>query len=236
MRLKILWAAFSLYAACAASVMAETPDLECSAQGKLPAAEALQVLERVQNEYLKITNLKAKFSQSSYLAALEEAESSSGTVWFSKPGKMKWHYAEPEEQVYIVLDDSLYLYQVPDKQVTIDKISKVLISDLPLAFLMGIGKVGDNFDLLSACRREVGIILRLKPKKQSSESGLEIFYLIVDPKGYFPVGAKVNDVGGNVTTVILKELEFSPKLSISETVFSTDFPSDTYIDDLRVKG
>ena len=214
---------------------AQTRAFDCGAGKDFSKEKGSETVTRVQSEYAKVSSLRAKFYQDSYLAALETSELSSGVVSFVKPGKMKWEYAEPEKQEFTIRDNTLWLYQIADNQVVIDDFSQVVISDLPVSFLMGIGNLKEDFLLTSSCQNSDGIVLELAPKKKGEESSgkgeLQALRLLVSPASFLPIGAKVIDVAGNVTAIILKEIEKSP--SLSDSLFETIFPKGTDVSDRR---
>lgn len=191
------------------------------------------LLAKVQTSYDRLTTISAKFHQDSYLASLDQAEVSQGKVQFSKPGKMNWHYKYPDEQVFVVKDQTLWLYQPVDNQVTIDNFKDVIISDLPVAFLMGIGDLRRDFKLKSACSGSDGLILDLQPgaPDTAKQSELKGFKLVVRESDFLPLGALVTDVSGNQTAIMLQELELNP--AISEKAFATSFGHGVDVIDRR---
>jgi outer membrane lipoprotein carrier protein len=210
---------------------------DCAGEKELAGSEARDLLRKVQERYSRVTSVEADFQQHSYLAALDLAEMSSGQVWFSKPGKMKWHYTDPDEQVFLVREKVLWFYQKEDNQVLIDDFEDVLISDLPVSFLMGIGDLNENFLLHKVCRKNEGLVLDLKPKSsngaepESLDEPLRGFKLLVDNYTFSPVGAEVVDVGGNITSIILSKRVFDQVLKSS--LFEPKFPRGIDISDRR---
>lgn len=186
----------------------------CAAKGTPTAKEAISkegILGKVQRAYSGVSSLTSTFRQESTLAALGTAETSKGEMWFAKPGKMTWHYTSPEEQLFVVRDKTVWLYQVTEKQVIIDNFVDILLTDLPVAFLMGLGDLERDFVLDSLCSSSDGVVLDLRQRKQEkssdSERGLKGFKLLIDPQSYLPRGASVMDVGGNVTSIVFDKVK-----------------------------
>jgi outer membrane lipoprotein carrier protein len=206
---------------------------ECRGNPLTPAAGAA-LLAEVQTTYGRTKTLRARFVQDSYLAALDASERSGGQVWFEKPGKMRWEYESPETQLFVVRDETVWLYQPASNQVLIDRFRDVLISDLPVSFLMGLGSLSTDFTLRKACPTPAGgAVLELAPRAggaQASSDALAGFVLLVDA-GRMPSGAKVVDVGGNITAIRL--LEVTPNAAIDSARFNPDFPKGTDINDQR---
>lgn len=176
--------------------------------------------------------MQAVFAQDSFVAALEISELSTGKVLFSKPGKMKWSYASPEEQVFLVRDQTLWFYQKRENQLLIDDFKNVLISDLPVAFLMGLGNLKNDFNVLRACRGTDGTIFELSAKSDKNDRAKELksFELLVG-EGGLPHGARIRDAGGNSTAIVFTDVVANPV--IPDAAFSPDFPKGGDINDRR---
>lgn len=211
---------------------------------ELAAGEASSEVEKVQEAYGKLSTLRAHFSQESYLAALDISERSEGMVAFRKPGLMKWRYEKPQAQIFLVRDSVVWFYQPVDNQVTIDKFADILISDVPVAFLMGLGDLTRDFELISGCDVVSGIMLEMVPKKGGREAaissdmsktkdgqGLREFFLLTNRDDHLPRGAKVVDIGGNITSLVLDSLE--PQASLAPAEFDPDFPAGIDVIDRR---
>jgi len=210
-------------------------------QGKLTRKVLEGALSTVQSRYQALTVVRASFTQDSYLAALDTAESSQGTVVFRKPGRMKWSYKTPEQQEFVLKDRTVWFYQPEIKQVLIDEISEVVLTDLPVAFLMGVGKLREGFVLKGGCASSEGTVLELDPKQSAQgaeapaqkENSLKGIRLLVSPEG-LPAGVQVFDVVGNITTIALQALKESSEVGESE--FLVEYPAGTDVNDRRTKG
>ena len=204
----------------------------CPKGAALPIADATRSLTAVQTAYEKVQAFSTRFIQQSFLAALEISEDSSGTVWFSRPGKMKWNYETPSEQTFLVNDETLWYYQAEERQLLVDTFHSAFSSDVPATFLMGVGKLSEQFTLKSACRNSRGLVFELAPR-ESEEKGFMSFRLLVGPQDNIPRGAQVVDRGGNRTSIVLAPIKAIDAVDIS--VFVAHFPKDIDIDDRRVR-
>ncbi|MCB0336181.1 MAG: outer membrane lipoprotein carrier protein LolA [Bdellovibrionales bacterium] len=193
-----------------------------------------QILRKVQQAYDKVSSLKASFSQASYLKALDFYEHSRGEMWFERPGKMRWNYVHPEQQEFLIRDSDFWFYQAADQQVTVDSFNKVVISELPIAFLMGMGNLQEDFKVDSLCRNPNGLLMTMLPmrEEEQAEGGLAQLKLLVNADTYRPVGAEVLHQGGNRTGILLSQLEFNS--SLKDAIFEADFPKGIDVIDRRV--
>lgn len=203
-----------------------------SCKGSYDTNKAKEIMDKVQKKYLNIQTIHSTFIQSSYLAAVDTSEGSSGEVWLAKPDKMKWQYLVPEEQMFLMNGNTLWYYQPLDQQVLIQNFEEVVLTDLPVAFLLGMGDLRRDFTLLSACKAEKGVVLKLKPAvKNEKKEELEGFGLLIDPDLDFPIGAEIIHVGGNRTAILLENIKLQEK--INDTIFAPEFPKGIDINDMR---
>jgi len=213
---------------------AQMKAFECAESATIGITEAQGYLSRTQKAYEQVTSLQAEFSQDSYLAALAAQEQSKGSVLFVKPGRMKWEYSEPEPQMFLIDGKTFWLYQPKDRQVIIDVTNEVLLSDLPVAFLMGIGALDKDFTLEHACRTSSGFIFRLVPKGAGQKDNqLAEFSLLVDGQDFLPRGGKTRDVGGNITALVLSRVK--PNVSVADGTFEPEFPVGVDVQDRRTE-
>jgi outer membrane lipoprotein carrier protein len=221
------------------SAFAQLESFSCRPSATVTAASAKEILQRVQAQYMQVQAMRGGFRQDSYVAALDEGEISSGQMVFAKPGKMRWSYKTPRIQEVIVRDGELWMYQPDKEQVLIDDIGNVLLSALPISFLMGIGNVTKDFDLVSACRSSAGLVVKLVPHKKETKAGvaegLEGFDLLVDEAKNVPQGAKITSVGGNVTAIVFENLQLNSS-SAAEERFVLEYPKGVDILDKREKA
>jgi outer membrane lipoprotein-sorting protein len=219
--------------------------LSCEGKKMLSKELGEQRMASVQGAYARLGSLAARFSQESFLAALDVAETSSGEVWFGNPGKMRWHYTKPEPQDFVVVDNTFWFYQPEDQQVTIDTFKAVALSDLPIAFLMGLGDLKRDFDLVKLCEGESLdgqklVVMELADKKKSDEAGasgkptaegIDGLILAVSEATSLPVGAQVRHLGGNSTSVMFEESKVDSTLA--SDIFELSWPKSVDVIDRR---
>src|SRR5664279_1020776 len=147
------------------------------------AAELRSVLEKMQKRYDQAKDFRAKFSQTYSRAVVGRATVSTGTLSFKKPGRMRWDYDKPEPRMFLSNGQVLWLYEPTEKQAFKQDLKS---SQLPaaLAFLMGKGKLVDEFEVTLAKDDKHGrpgdSHLALSPKQPQSSYKSILF--IVDPK------------------------------------------------------
>jgi outer membrane lipoprotein-sorting protein len=192
-----------------------------------------ELLKGVQAGYSKINSLQAEFFQESYLFALDHSETSRGQMWFEKPGKTRWHYLQPEEQLFVLNEQTVWFYQPQERQAMVDSVSTVFITELPVAFLMGVGNLTRDFALLSTCTTDAGVRFELRPAATGAEeqSELDRFLLLASSDSNLPIGARIFDVGGNTTSILLEQIRTD--IEIDRDRFELVLPPNVDLEDRR---
>ena len=90
----------------------------------------------VQRYFQDLQSLRADFIQRVFDERSRVVQSSSGQMLMQKPGKFRWDYRTPAEQIIVADGNRLWAYDVDLAQVTVRKLDKALGST-PLALLSG---------------------------------------------------------------------------------------------------
>ena len=117
------------------------------------------------------------------MKAFGTKKDSKGHVLFVKPGKMRWDYADPKDNVVVSDGVTLWSYTASEKQAR-----KMLVKDsqMPtvLAFLTGKGDLAKEFDLklLDATKYKFtgGYVLEGRPKAATNLYSFVLFYVDSD--------------------------------------------------------
>lgn len=207
---------------------AQSRSFDCSGN-YLSNLEGAKLQQITQSTYATVQSIKTKFIQESYLSSLDISETSEGEMTFERPGKIRWDYSVPEPQTFLLNNETVYLYQPADKQLVIDEMKEVLLSELPVSFIMGIGSLQKDFKILSACKNIDGNVLTLiptNPKTQVTE-----LKLLIDKISNLPIGGRVLDSSGNVTAIVFKNLVTNIRFTSEQ--FTAHFPRGIDVHDKR---
>ncbi len=142
-----------------------------------PAAD---IAAKVQKAYDAISGFESDFVQQYSMKAFGQKKESKGHVTFVKPGKMRWDYTEPKDNVVVSDGTTLFSYVASDKAAR-----KMLVKDsqMPtaLAFLTGKGDLAKEFDLklLDADKYKFknGYVLEARPKAATNLYSFVLFYV-----------------------------------------------------------
>jgi outer membrane lipoprotein carrier protein len=108
-----------------------------------PSANALR--HALESRYQHATTLRAAFYQR-YDDGKGGGQAESGTVYFSRPGRMRWEYESPEQKLFIVDGTNVWFYLPADHTASRAKLKESSDWRTPLALLTG------KADLSKLCR------------------------------------------------------------------------------------
>ena len=161
----------------------------------------------VQRYFQDLRSLRADFIQRVFDERSQLLQSSSGRMLMQRPGKFRWDYRTPAEQVIVADGQRLWAYDVGLAQVTVRKLDQAL-SSTPLALLSGAAPIEDSFTV-GAARIQDGLTWHeLTPKQPQPEFRL----LRIAFKGDALVSLELEDSFGQRTRLDFQTLERNPTL------------------------
>lgn len=199
--------------------VAAGPSPDAGALGRLPLAT---VVEKMQRNYDQAKDFRARFSQRYTNVGFSRTQVSTGEVLFKKPGRMRWNYDKPVPKMFLSTGQLLWLYEPEDAQAFKQDLKS---SQLPaaLAFLMGKGKLTDEFDIVPAggdIKYGSSNDHRLLLKPKQPQSSYKAIYFIVDAKSLLVIESVLIDPQGNVNDITFTDLKVNTKLPESAFVWS----------------
>jgi outer membrane lipoprotein carrier protein len=111
---------------------------------------------------------RGEFSQQVTRGAAQAAPPSSGSFYFERPGKFRWVYAKPYEQVLVADGERLYLYDKDLNQVTVRKVAAALPAS-PAAILFGGNDFERDFAVADSGTRDGIAWLTATPRAKDSQ-------------------------------------------------------------------
>jgi outer membrane lipoprotein carrier protein len=203
-----------------------------------PAGDTLDllgVIDRMQRRYDQAKDFRARFSQNYTRAAMGRSTLSTGELSFKKPGRMRWDYDKPEPRMFLSTGQVLWMYEPTEKQAFKQDLKS---SQLPaaLAFLMGKGKILDEFEVSfskdSNYGRPSDYRLALSPKQPQSTYKSILF--VVDPKEFLVKESVLVDSQGNSNHFTFDKLEVNTK--VADALFKWSPPSGVRVVDTGQLG
>ena len=183
------------------------------------ASPSRTVASRLQARYDETGGFQADFVQKVKSATLGQTLTSHGKVFFKKPGRMRWEFAEPQ-QLLVANGRALWLYQPSEQQVIKTPFQHAFNSQTPVSFLTGVGRLEEDFFVQTQSENEKIYQLRLTPKKAAEAIGL--LDVEVSKKTFDILQAMVTDPLGNTTRVRFTNID--RETDMADELFSFTLP------------
>lgn len=135
-------------------------------------------------------------------------QTSSGNFVFQRPGKFRWVYAKPYEQVIVGDGQRLYLYDKDLNQVTVRRLAGALPAS-PASILFGSNDFERDFAVKDAGAREGLSWIEATPRaKDSPFSKIEIGF-----RDGLPGAMRLTDSFGQLSQLNFEKVERNPKVA-----------------------
>lgn len=165
-------------------------------------------LESLKSFLSDVKSGRAHFKQLVLDKKMTTVQEASGTMLFSRPGKFRWVYEKPYEQLIVGDGAKLWLYDADLRQVTVKKMDQAIGSS-PAALLAGSNEIERLFELKDLGKR--GTLEWLEALPKDKESTFESVRM-----GFSAAGLDVmelRDHFGQTTVIRFSGLERNPKLA-----------------------
>lgn len=178
------------------------------------ADELKDVLSRLQEKYNNIASVEADFTQEAYQKGFNATQRSDGKVYFKKPGKMRWEYKEPLDDLIVSNGKMIWVYQ-PDLDQAIEKPVEGAASSMATDFLSGMGNLKRDFK--AALTGSEGGAYRITLVPKQAQPNMKRLVLEIDKNSMLLVKTTVIDHFGNETRVELKDIKTN--IPLKDSIF-----------------
>ncbi|MCR4305030.1 MAG: outer membrane lipoprotein chaperone LolA [Gallionella sp.] len=169
------------------------------------------------NTFIAATHsAQANFTQEVLDQNGKRIQSASGVMQFQRPGKFRWTYQKPYEQIIVGDGEKFWLYDVDLNQVTVKKLDAALGSS-PAALLSGSNEIERGFTLTESGSRDGLDWLQAIPRAQ--DSGFEKIRMAFDAQAGLVI-MELNDTFGHKTVLKFSAMQRNPKLSERQFQFT----------------
>lgn len=189
------------------SALAEGPDLE-------------EIISGIEQRYAG-KGFSATFFQESMLKAMQISDTAEGRLTVKRPGKMRWEYTIPDEQIIITNGGDIWIYRPIDRQVMVGRAPEFFGQGKGAGFLADIRQVRNNFTIKMAPAVSPEYHrLELRPLNPTAEL-VDIFLSVA--KVTFQVDQVItHNAYGDETRIVLGNYRFN--LDPDEGLFNFDIP------------
>lgn len=179
-------------------------------------------IEKLKQFIAATRGAQASFSQTVLDQNGKKLQAASGVMQFQRPGKFRWTYQKPYEQIIVGDGAKFWLYDVDLNQVTVKKLDAALGSS-PAALLSGNNEIERGFSL-----KEKGTIdgvewLEATPK--SNESQFSAVRMGFNPQSEL-VQMELNDTFGHKTILKFTAMQHNPKIPEQQFHFTPPAGAD----------
>jgi outer membrane lipoprotein carrier protein len=158
---------------------------------------------------------RAQFEQKVFDRTGKLVQQSHGSFVFQRPGRFRWVYQKPADQVIVGDGQRVWIYDRQLNQVTVRKLSAALGST-PAALLAGASGIEKAFALSDAGEKDGLEWMEAKPRER--EAGFERVRLGFDMHGGLQA-MELTDNFGQTTVLRFSKLERNPKVNPAEFRF-----------------
>lgn len=152
--------------------------------------------------------VRADFSQTVFDRNMQVVQKGGGTLQFERPGKFRWVYQKPYEQLIVGDGAKVWFYDQDLNQVTVRKLD-VAIGSSPAALLAGSSDIENNFDLTEIGSEGGTEWLEARPK--AKDSAFEWVRLGFSSEGTLKA-MELHDSFGQTTVLTFSQLERNPRI------------------------
>jgi outer membrane lipoprotein carrier protein len=174
----------------------------------LPAAACAASIEELKALLAQTTTARAQFAQIVLDRNMKRLQQATGTMQFSRPGRFRWEYDRPHEQLIVGDGKRVWLYDKELNQVTVRRMDRALGSS-PAAILAGSNDIEKDYALSAVGTRDGLEWLEAVPRAQ--DTAFERVRL-----GFGKVGLEameLRDQFGQITVIKFSTMERNIKLS-----------------------
>ncbi|MBA3582249.1 MAG: outer membrane lipoprotein chaperone LolA [Gammaproteobacteria bacterium] len=196
--------------------------------GNAYAGEGLERLKQYQNG---LRTLSAEFTQTVFDQDAKQLDVASGKLALQKPGKFRWEYTQPYQQLIVADGKKLWIYDADLAQVTVKDMSSGL-GAAPIALLTSEVPLEQEFTVI-----ELGLIdgrqmLQLEVKNKDTDFG---FMLLALGKNGLEV-MELKDKLGQVTRIELRKSIVNAAIDDKQFMFTPPKGTDILSDEPEQKA
>ncbi|MFZ5541821.1 MAG: outer membrane lipoprotein chaperone LolA [Pseudomonadota bacterium] len=164
-------------------------------------------IEQLRSFLSQTKSARGEFTQRVTSRAGATAQNSTGRFVFQRPGKFRWVYDKPYEQIIVADGDRLFLYDKDLNQVTVKKLAGAIPAS-PASILFGSNEFDKEFEVADAGSRDGLEWIVARPRaKDSPFERIEIGF-----RDGLPAAMQLTDSFGQISLLRFAKVERNPKV------------------------
>ncbi len=187
---------------CAATIVAAAPVASLAARPAPGEREGLALLDSIESANRDLTDLSARFTETTFMPLFEDSVVARGEILFQKPGRLLLRYGAPDSSLLVVNAKTVWLHQPSQRQA-----HRFVLSEESTVFglLLGFGgsfeEAKKHFTFLadgsSAKRGERTLRAVPRPGSRAAEDLEEILLTVDRARRWLPLRTRFREVGGD---------------------------------------
>lgn len=186
------------------------------------AAAHAGAIEKLKTFIAATRGAQANFTQVVLDQNGKKLQSAAGVMQFQRPGKFRWTYQKPYEQIIVGDGAKFWLYDVDLNQVTVKKLDAALGSS-PAALLSGSNEIERGFSLKDQGTADELDWLSATPK--TAESNFSTVRMGFNAQSEL-MKMELNDTFGHKTILTFTAMQHNPKIAESQFRFTPPAGAD----------
>jgi outer membrane lipoprotein carrier protein len=174
----------------------------------LAADRASASVEQLRQFLTQTQSARGEFTQRLVARAGATPQLSSGSFAFQRPGRFRWVYARPYEQVIVGDGERLVLYDKDLNQVTVRRLTGALPAS-PASILFGSNDFERDFSVKAAGERDGLSWIEATPRA----SDTQFARIEIGLRDGLPGAMRLTDSFGQVSDLAFSRVERNPKLA-----------------------
>ena len=162
----------------------------------------------LENFLANTRTFEANFQQILRAKDGEVLQQTEGKFYLNRPGKFRWNYQSPYEQIIVSDGERIWIYDVELEQVTVQK-QEAGLPSTPMALLEDSSKLHKSFTVSPLDEKDG--VYRLKLTSKSKESDFAEIVVGVDAKGLRFM--QLHDQFEQVTDIVFSEITVNAELA-----------------------
>lgn len=175
----------------------------------LPLSAYAAATDKLKNFIASTHSAQANFTQEVRDKSGKRIQSASGTMQFVRPGKFRWVYQKPFEQLIVGDGEKFWLHDVELNQVTVRKIDAALGSS-PAALLSGSNEIERGFELKDNGTKDNLEWLQATPRAQ--DTSFNKILMAFNAQSELII-MELHDAFGHTTVLRFSKMQRNPQLS-----------------------
>lgn len=177
-----------------------------------PIVDTKSIVRALESRYHSASSFKATFLER-YAESHRDVRIESGTVYFSRPGRMRWEYESPEQKVFVADGKTAWFYVPADRTVTRAPLKESRDWRTPFALLTGkakLSRICASIELVSRPLAAAGhAVLRCLPREPGAKGRAGESGTAVDARGengaFREVLLEVEADRGDLARVVIRQ-------------------------------